>query len=105
MHRHLALAIAALWMHGSPARATDVCVACEAPEVEYSCSIEKREEIEKYGVANEVTAQACVQVLKRLGAHSACRIKQAENGPCTGAIKTIGLSDLQKAVAGGSNDT
>ena len=44
-------------------------------------------------------------MLKRLGAHGGCRIKQAESGPCTGELKTIGVSDLQKAVAGGPGDT
>ena len=105
MHRHLALTCSALCLHGLPAHATEVCVACEAPEVEYRCNIEKSEQIEKYGVAGEVTAHACVQVLKRLGAHGGCRIKQAESGPCTGELKTIGVSDLQKAVAGGPGDT
>lgn len=105
MHRHLALASAVVCACGTPAGATEVCVSCEAPEAEYRCDVERREEIEKYGVADDVTAHACVQVLKRLGAHGACRIKQADNGPCTGAVKTIGLSDLQKAVAGGSSDT
>jgi hypothetical protein len=104
MFRLLALANALLIAPGW-AGAADVCISCDAPSVIYRCSVEQSAKLEKYGVEDKVLPPVCAQVLTKLGGHKSCQAVGKPGDPCQGIAKTIGLSDLQKAVAGGSSDS
>jgi hypothetical protein len=84
------------------AGAAEVCVSCDSPSALYRCSVEQSAKLEKYGVEDKVLPPVCVQVLAKIGGHKSCQAVGKAGDPCRGTPKTIGLSDVQKAVAGGS---
>ena len=105
MFRPLALASALIFIAPGLVGAGDVCVSCVNPSAIYKCSADKSAKLDKYGVEDKVLPPVCAQVLAKLGRHESCQAMGKAGEPCDGIAKTIGLSDLQKAAAGGSGDS
>ncbi len=102
MFRLIALASALFFIAPGLAGAGDVCVSCTNPGAVYRCSADKSAKLEKYGVEDKVLPPVCAEVLAKLGPHESCQAVGKTGDPCEGIAKTIGLSELQKAAAGGS---
>lgn len=83
----------------------EVCISCDNAKVVYRCSVDQSAKLGKYGVEEKVLQPVCMQVLAKLGGHESCQAVGKVGEPCQGIPKTIGLSDLQKAAGGGSNNS
>lgn len=83
----------------------EVCISCDNAKVVYRCSVEQSAKLEKYGLNDKLLPPVCAHVMAKLGGHERCQPVGAPDAPCNGIPKTIGISDLQKAAAGGNNDS
>ena len=79
--------------------AADVCVVCSAPDATYRCTVEQAGSIERYRNGDRVLQFMCISELARAGGHTKCRVSRDPSGFCAGEARTIGLSDLEAALA------
>jgi hypothetical protein len=104
MFRRIALGIALITSPGL-AGAGEVCISCDNPSVVYRCNVEQSARLEQYGVDDKILVPVCARVLAKVGGHEKCQAIGKAGDPCQGIAKTIGLSDVQKAAAGGNSDS
>ena len=89
-----------------PVRAAEeLCVSCDKPIALYRCTVEKSEELAKLGLQDKVLPPACEKILAKTGGHASCRVVGKPGDPCKGTERKLGLSDLQKALAGDGPST
>lgn len=103
MHRAIVLAflcaIAAL-----PAKAGELCLACEQPAATYRCSVEQPSQ--KYSLGGDLEREICAKVLAKQGEHQKCHLTQVpEGGACEGLERTVTVADYQRALSGSDEST
>jgi hypothetical protein len=83
------------------AAAGEVCVVCSGPDATYRCSVDQASNIERYRGGERVLQLMCISELARTGGHTKCRVNRDASGVCVGEARTIGLTDLEAALAQG----
>ena len=81
------------------AAAADVCVVCSGPDATYRCTVDQLGSIERYRNGDRVLQFMCISELARAGGHTKCRVSRDPSSVCAGEARTIGLSDLEAALA------
>lgn len=84
-------------------KASEVCVACEAPAATYRCSLDRTSMDARVKLGDSAERKVCEKVLSRLGPHGAC--KMVNTTPCNGTTKSITLADYQRALTDSSEQT
>jgi hypothetical protein len=84
--------------------AAEVCVACTKPDAIYRCDLEPFLKKDKYGIEDKAGGHVCETVLAKEGAHAGCHVV-LDAKTCTGTLRTITLTDYQRAMAGDVEDT
>jgi hypothetical protein len=88
----------------APARAAELCIACEEPAATYRCSVERPSE--KFDLGGTLEQQICSKVMEKKGAHAKCHVAiLAEGGTCDGPARTVTVSEYQQATAGNGEST
>ncbi len=88
----------------APARAAELCIACEGPVATYRCSVEQPSE--KFDLGSALEQQMCSKVMEKKGAHAKCHVATIpEGGTCDGPARTATVSEYQQATAGAGEST
>lgn len=87
-----------------PARAAEVCLACDEPVATYRCTVEQPSE--KYKLGGTLEQEICAKVLAKKGTHQKCHLATPPEGKaCEGAERVVSVTDYQRAISGTAEST
>ncbi|MFA5900899.1 MAG: hypothetical protein WC829_17500 [Hyphomicrobium sp.] len=87
-----------------PARAEEICVACDEPTATYRCTVEQPSE--KHQLGGSLEQEICAKVLAKKGPHQNCHVAIPPEGKtCAGTERIVSLTDYQRAIAGTGEST
>lgn len=96
MRRQLALALLLL-AAAQPAKATEYCVVCYAPDARYRCMTSDGREGPGTSQGTDQRAWLqCITQLARSGNHESCSIDKGSTAPCLGVVKQIDLATIDE---------
>ena len=83
------------------ALAAEVCVVCTGPNATYRCTTDQASKLERLRGGDRALHFMCITALAKAGGHTKCRVSRDASGFCAGEARTIGLAELEAALASG----